>query len=235
MASMEEKLLGKVAIITGSSAGIGAAIAIEFARHGAMVTLNGRDEGKLTKISAKCAEVSSKKIKPCVVAGDVTKEEILTRLVAETMRLFGKIDIVVNNAGFGIFSKLEDTSLDALNTMMDIHVKAPYTLTKLALPEIIKNKGNIINISSIASFRPIAGGFFMEYSMAKAAQDQFTQWMARELGSKGVRVNTINPGIVETDILSRFKALDEKVLEAMKADLAKFNLFQKNGTTRRDS
>uniref|UniRef100_T1ISM9 Glucose 1-dehydrogenase n=1 Tax=Strigamia maritima TaxID=126957 RepID=T1ISM9_STRMM len=212
---VENKLTGKVAVVTGSSAGIGAGIAIEMARQGALVTLNGRDEVKLNQVAAKCEQVSpgKKKAHACIVVGDISKENVRKRLITQTVSLFGKLDILVNNAGFIKVTPVEDTTLEALDAMLDIHVKAPFHLTKFAMPQLIKNKGNVINISTALSHRPHSINVFVEYTMAKAALDQFTMWTARELGPKGVRVNSIHPGLIDTDLFGGLGLSEKETIE----------------------
>lgn len=197
----DEKMKGLVALVTGSSSGIGAAIAIEYCRLGAKVTITGRNASKLNDVAQKCEEASRDKHKPLVIMGDVTDEEFRKKLVEDTVKHFGQLDVLVNNAGnFVSVPSEQNYGLSPLDSMLNIHVRVPYHLSKLAFPHLVAVKGVVINISSVCGVRPI-GNIGLEYGVAKAAMDQMTKWFACELGPKGVRVNSINPGTIPTDIM----------------------------------
>ncbi|CAH0579147.1 unnamed protein product [Chrysodeixis includens] len=185
---------GKVVIVTGSSSGIGAAIAIKFAEQGAKVAIVGRNKNKLNDVAKKCNN-------PLVIVADVTKEDDVKKIINETVKQFGKIDILVNNAGMGIETGItRENALEAYNTVMATNLHSVIHLTHLAVPYIIKTKGNIINISSIASLSvAFKAGF--PYFVSKAGLDHFTRSIASELAVSGVRVNSVNPGPVKTDIV----------------------------------
>lgn len=201
-ANAEEKMKGMVAIVTGASSGIGAGIAMEYSRQGAQVTISGRKEDKLRAVAQQCEEASSQDCKPLVIIGDVTDEENRKKLIEDTIKKFGRLDVLVNNAGVfkGIPVEM-NAGLALLDEMLDLHVRAPYHLSKLALPHLIESKGKIINISSIASSR-MCSKVGLEYGVAKAGLDQITKWFAYGLGAKGVRVNSINPACIKTDIMA---------------------------------
>ncbi|XP_063891947.1 3-oxoacyl-[acyl-carrier-protein] reductase FabG-like [Helicoverpa armigera] len=185
---------GKVVIVTGSSSGIGAAIAIKFAEEGAKVTLVGRNQEKLNNVAKKCG-------KPLVLVADVTKDENAKRIVDETVKVYDKIDVLVNSAGFGGFEGIQSKQPMVLfDKIMSTHLRSVVYLTHLATPHLIKTKGSIVNISSIAAIR-ILSKEASAYSAAKAGLDHFTRAVALELASSGVRVNVINPGIVLTDFV----------------------------------
>ena len=125
-----------------------------------------------------------------VVVGDVSNDEDAKRLITETVSAFGKIDILINNAGFGKRASIGDENLvDVTDEVYRTNVRALVNLTNLASEHLIKTKGNIINISSVASTRPSFGS--IPYSVSKVAVDMITQCSAIELGPKGVRVNAI--------------------------------------------
>uniref|UniRef100_A0A4D5R9Q0 L-xylulose reductase n=1 Tax=Scolopendra viridis TaxID=118503 RepID=A0A4D5R9Q0_SCOVI len=196
-------LEGKVAIITGSTSGIGLAIAQEFLRQGASVTLTGRNPKVLNEAGQKCIQLCGNKDKIFLVQGDVTNEESRVKLINDTVKHFGKLDILVNNAGSYQGNSLSsDFDLTRLDNMISLHTKAPFHLIKLAIPHLIKTKGNIVNTSSLASIKPPAITW-VEYGMAKAAVDHLTRFAALELGPKGVRANSINPAAIETNLLAK--------------------------------
>ena len=148
---------GKVAIVTGSSSGIGAATAIHFAKFGGQVVITGRNKEKLQKVYDQCkkaAQEGSFKTTNAVVQviGDVTDLEILKKLVKTAIDSFGKIDILINNAGFGLPSSIYDPNLlESYNSIMDTNVKSVVALSQLAVPYLEKTKGVIVNVSSVAS------------------------------------------------------------------------------------
>ena len=195
----------KVAIVTGASRGIGKSIAETFAREGAAVVICGRKPDTLDAVAAEFQSLPGKIV---ARATHVGRLEDLTRLVDETNRQFGRIDIVVNNAGTNIAQgpavEMDDTQFDK---MVEVNLKSAFRLTRLVAPGMAERGwGSIINIASIAGLRPQYHG--MLYSMAKAALIMMTQSFAVELGSKGVRVNAIAPGLIQTH-LSEYYWKDE--------------------------
>ncbi|XP_026756546.1 uncharacterized oxidoreductase YxbG-like [Galleria mellonella] len=188
----------KVVIVTGASSGIGAATAVLFAKEGAHVVMVGRNESKLSTVAEQCA---SNGHTPLVVKADVANDDDVKRIVDETIENFGKIDVVVNNAGIGLFGgTLSDSALKVYDEVMAVNVRAVYLLTTLTVPHLIQTKGNIVNISSIAGKKPLSRNY-LSYGISKAALDHFTRGVALELASMGVRVNEVSPGPVKTDFL----------------------------------
>ncbi|CAG4933797.1 unnamed protein product [Colias eurytheme] len=186
-------LKNKVAIVTGSSSGIGAAIAEKFSNEGAHVVMVGRNESKLSAVAARCKD-------PLVIKAELKNDEDIVRIVKETVNKYGKIDILVNNAGSSFpGSVLTGDLLKSYEEVMKVNFRAVVHLTKLATPHLIETKGNIINISSIAGQKASPG--IMMYGISKAALNHFAQDVAIELSPYKVRVNTISPGPVRTDIL----------------------------------
>ncbi|XP_026744544.1 uncharacterized protein LOC113505885 [Trichoplusia ni] len=182
----------KVVIVTGGSSGIGAAIAIDFSAAGAKVCITGRDKKKLDNIAKKCKN-------PLAILADITVENDLKRIVDETVKHFGKLDILINNAGMGLpASILSDNAMEVYDTVMNTNLRSTVYLTHLAAPHLIKTKGNIINISSICG-QTVMGTNTFAYNVSKAAVDHFTRSVASELASSGVRVNSVNPGPVMSD------------------------------------
>ncbi|XP_022119178.2 3-oxoacyl-[acyl-carrier-protein] reductase FabG-like [Pieris rapae] len=189
---------GKVVLITGASSGIGAAAAIEFAKNGASVAIVGRNVEKLNKAAENCSKYS----KPLVIKADVRDDEECKKIVASVIKTFGKLDVLVNNAGIMRHgSILEGNLLEIYDEIMKINVRGHLKMSSLAAPYLVKTKGNIVNISSVAaSLTPKIKGV-TPYCVSKAALNHFTRCAAVELAGEGVRVNTVSPGPVITDLL----------------------------------
>lgn len=211
---------GKVVLITGSSQGIGAAVAIQFAKLGANITITGRNVEKLNDVSKKCEEASN--MKPLIVAGDIGDEKFVHTLLESTLKQFKKLDVLVNNAGVGGSGGIQDVniSMEQYERIFKVNLRAVYRLTKLAVPYLIETKGNIVNVSGTVGIRPFAKA--LDYSMSKAALEQFTRCIALELASKQVRVNVVEPGPVYTDFRQNYGFTDkqtDKVYEFFKSNV----------------
>lgn len=185
---------GKVVLITGGAGGIGAETVRQFARLGAKVAAVDMNENLLYESIKQIENSAASSMLPIVA--DVTKDA--KRIVDETIKHFGKLDVLVNNAGVVIVNNIADLDLSIHDRIFDTCLRSVVNLTHLCLPYLEKTNGNVINISSNAARIPYHG--IPSYSMAKAAVDQFTRCAALELGSKGIRVNTINSGIIRTSI-----------------------------------
>ncbi|EGI66781.1 PREDICTED: L-xylulose reductase-like [Acromyrmex echinatior] len=185
---------GKVILITGASSGIGAETAIHFAQLGASLSITGRNKHNLEKIAEQCGQ-----LKPFIITGDLANENDVKNIIDSTIKHYGKLDVLVNNAGIVEFGNIETTSLKQYDNIMNVNVRSVFQLTALAIPHLVKTKGNIVNVSSIGGLRPLRNN--LPYCMSKAALDQFTRCVALELASRQVRVNAVNPGAVPTNIL----------------------------------
>ena len=208
------KLDGKVTIVTGGGSGIGRAIAILFAKEGSDVIIIGRTEESLKET----CNSDPKKI--TYIVGDITKEESIKKLVEYVTNKFGKLDILVNNAGLCIAEPLKTLKISSYDKTFDLDVRSLVNMTINCLPLILKAKGNILNISSIAS--QINHAKMSMYSGAKAAIDSFTKCWAKELAKDQVRVNAISPGAIETDIWNKAnipKEFVEKYKEQFKKNI----------------
>lgn len=183
----------KVVIITGASSGIGAETAVRFASLGASVVISGRNAEKLNLVEARCAPA-----KVLRVIGDITIEQEAVRLIELAIATFGKIDVLVNNAGVLESGSIENTTLGQYDRVFGTNVRAVYHLTMLAVPELIKTKGNIVNVSSVTGTRSFPNA--LAYCMSKAAVDQLTKCVALEVAGYGVRVNSVNPGVITTGL-----------------------------------
>lgn len=186
---------GKVVIVTGSSTGIGAQIAIRFAKEGASgLTIHGRNEAALKERKNDVEEASGGKTKVHVVVGDITSDEVRKNLIEETIQTFGQLDILVNNAGYWDARGFFNTPLDGYDKMFNVKVRSTIGLCQIAAPHLIKSKGNIVNMSSEYGITPQTEAMF--FACADACINHFTKCLALELGPKGVRVNAVNPGYI---------------------------------------
>ncbi|HEY3306474.1 MAG TPA: glucose 1-dehydrogenase [Candidatus Binatia bacterium] len=195
MRATETKLTGKVAIVTGASKGIGAGIAKQLAAEGAAVIVNyaSSKDGADRVV----AEIESSGGKAVAVQANVAKHAEIERLFAEAKKAFGRLDILVNNAGIYEFSPLEEITEEHFHKHFDLNVLGLILASKEAAKYFGTAGGSIINISSVASTAAPANTSV--YSATKAAVDAVTKSLAKELGPRNIRVNSINPGMVETE------------------------------------
>ncbi|KAL6730046.1 hypothetical protein Aduo_001042 [Ancylostoma duodenale] len=207
---------GRVVIVTGSSNGIGRATAQRFAREGAMLTICGRDEKALNESkSMVLAENGNAENKVLIVSGDIRKEDVMRKTIDETLQKFGRLDVLVNNAGGSISTVIEGNELDGdlsgFDYAMELNTKSVLRLCQLALPHLIQAKGEIVNVGSIVGGKNGTTLGFPFYGISKAAQDQLTRNLAIHYITKGVRVNSVSPGIISTYIWQRHGIADEAV------------------------
>ena len=192
---MPQKLAGKVAVVTGASKGIGAAIATQLAAEGAAVVVNY----SASKAGAErvVGEITGAGGKAIAVQADLSREEDVRRLFAETAAAFGRLDVLVNNAGIYEFAPLEDVTADHFHRQFNLNVLGLLLSSREAARLFGDGGGSIINISSVVA--TAAPPHASVYSATKAAVDAVTGSLAKELGPRGIRVNSINPGMVETE------------------------------------
>lgn len=186
---------GRVAIITGSSKGIGKAMAKGLAEKGAQVVVSSRSQEACDEV---VKEFTGAGLKAIGIACHIGKEEQRKNLVDKTIEAFGRIDVLVNNAAINpVFGPIEDVDPGIFDKIMDVNVKAPWALSNLVLPHMQANKkGSIINIASVEALTP---GFGLGlYSTSKAALLMLTKNQAKEWGQHGVRANAICPGLIKT-------------------------------------
>ena len=189
------KLAGKVAIVTGASKGIGAAIAIQLAADGAAVVVNyASSKSGADKV---VSEITAQGGKAIAVQADIAKKQDIERLFAETKKAFGQLDILVNNAGVYEFLPLEQITEEHFHKQFNLNVLGLILATQEAVKQFGASGGSVINISSVASTAAPATGSV--YSASKGAVDTLTKSLAKELGPRKIRVNAINPGMVETE------------------------------------
>jgi 3-oxoacyl-[acyl-carrier protein] reductase len=189
------KLQGKVAVVTGASKGIGAAIAKQLAANGANVVVNySTSRQGADKVVSEITKDGGKAI---AVGGSVQSEADIDRLFAETKKAYGKVDILVNNAGVYGFASLEEMSAQEYKRMYDTNVLGLLLTTKAALPHFPAEGGSVVNISSVVS--TVAPPAASVYASTKGAVDTITKSLAKELAPRKIRVNAINPGLVITE------------------------------------
>lgn len=188
--------VGKVVLITGASSGIGAATAVYLAKLGASLTLAGRKIENLNKVAEECLPA-----KTLVITGDITQESHTTELIDKTVTQFGKLDVLINNAGILESGSIENTNMEQYDRVMNMNVRSMYHLTMLATPHLIKTQGNIVNVSSVNGIRSFPN--VLAYNISKSAVDQLTRCVALELASKNVRCNSVNPGVTVTNLHKR--------------------------------
>jgi len=189
------KLQGKVAVVTGASKGIGAGIARALGGAGASIVVNYASDK--TGAEKAVADIKAKGGQAVAVQGDVSKSADVKRLFEETKKAFGKLDVLVNNAGVFKFAPLEETSEAEYQRQFGINVLGPLLATREALNLFGDNGGSVINISSVVSRMGIPGSSI--YAGSKGALDTITLVLASELGPRKIRVNAINPGMVESE------------------------------------
>jgi 3-oxoacyl-[acyl-carrier protein] reductase len=194
-----DKLTGKVAIVTGASKGIGAGIAKSLAAAGAAVVVNyaSSKEGA-DRVVAEIIRAGGKAI---AVQGDVSKASDVQRLFEDTKKAFGSLDVLVNNAGVFQFEPLEAVTEGEFHREFNTNVLGVILATKEAVKYFGPEGGSVINISSVTSLNPAP--MSVVYSATKSAVDSVTRVLAKELGARKIRVNSINPGGVETEGVQR--------------------------------
>jgi 3-oxoacyl-[acyl-carrier protein] reductase len=192
---MSERLAGKVAVVTGASKGIGAAIAEHLAAEGASVVVNYA--ASKAGADAVVKRINDKGGKAVAVQADLSRPDDVQRLFAQTKSAYGKLDVLVNNAGVYEFAPLEAVTPEHFHKQFDLNVLGLLLATQEAVKLMGAGGGSIINISSIVAPMPVENASV--YSATKAAVDAVTIALSKELGPKGIRVNSLNPGMVETE------------------------------------
>ena len=190
-------LKDRVAIVTGARRGIGKAIALELAKHGAKVTVSDIDEADCQKVVGEIGALGSEGL---AIKCDVSKKAEVDAMVAATVEKFGKVDILVNNAGIAPFKPFLELTEEDWDKVLDINLKGQFLCAQAAAREMVKNKwGRIVNIASIASGQ-VGVGFpnVVHYCASKGGITAMTEALALELSPQGINVNAVGPGIIET-------------------------------------
>ena len=194
--NQERGLAGKVALVTGGSRGIGAAIAKRLAVDGAIVAITYvKDAGAASDV-VKAIELDGGKA--VAIQADAADVEAVKDAVEKTVATFGQLDVLVNNAGTAIPKTFEETTLEEMDRMIDINVRGTLAATQAALRHM-KSGGRIISIGSAVGERVQTPGL-VAYSATKGAVKMFTQGLSREVGSRGITVNNVQPGPIDTDL-----------------------------------
>ncbi|GAB6170440.1 SDR family oxidoreductase [Clostridium carnis] len=203
-------LIGKIALITGASRGIGRGITLELAKEGATVLINFSKDDKGAKKTLD--EVISLGGYGKLVKGDISSFNCCKEIINNIINEFGKIDILVNNAGISKIGLFMDSSKEEIDDLIGVNLLGAMYLSKLTLPQMIsRGSGNIINISSI--WGDVGASCEVLYSTTKGGINLFTKSLAKEVASMGVRVNAIAPGVIDTEMNSFLDNEERKTLE----------------------
>ncbi len=206
-------LNGKVAVITGAGRGIGRAIALQFAQYGAKVVINYRSS--ITQVEELLASIKNSGGEAIAIQADISKEDEAKRLIEESVKHFGRLDVLVNNAGITKDNLLMRMTEAEFCGVVDINLKGTFYCTKYAATVMLKQKcGKIINISSVVGITGNIGQ--ANYAASKAGVIGMTKAVARELASRGITVNAVAPGFIESDMTDQ---LPDKVKEATLASI----------------
>lgn len=201
-------LAGKVVIVTGGSSGIGRAAALGFAAQGANVLITGRRNGPVAEVAAAHSNITG-------FVADVARPEDATRTAARATNLWGRLDVLVNNAGAGAILPLAEATADQIASIFSVNVVGPSLLAAAALPYLAQSNGAIINISS--TFGHKAAADLSHYAASKAALEHLTRCWALELAPQGIRVNAIAAGPTELNALTGMMGLSPEAAAAIEA------------------
>jgi 3-oxoacyl-[acyl-carrier protein] reductase len=190
------KLANKVALVTGGSRGIGAAIAKRLATDGASVAITYAKDARAASAVVKAIELSGGKA--IAIQADAADAKAVKEAVDKVVEAFGRLDVLVNNAGTAIPKTFEETTLEEMDRVIDINVRGVFATTQAALKHM-KDDGRIINIGSAVGERVQTPGL-VPYSATKGAVKIFTQGLSREVGGRGITVNNVQPGPIDTDL-----------------------------------
>ncbi len=208
------RLAGKAALITGATAGIGETVARLFAQEGAAVVITGRRKEELERVAREIGRAGGRAVS---VPGSIADEAHVRSAVSQAIRSFGKLHILVNNAGLGEFSGLTHETTDAVwENLLAVNLTGAFRIIRAAIPELLKaGGGSIINVSSIASLVgiPNCGA----YSATKGGLDALTRCVAVEYAKRGIRCNSICPGLVDTPMAAPLLADPVKLAQVLAA------------------
>ncbi|MBZ6377484.1 3-oxoacyl-ACP reductase [Pacificimonas flava] len=189
------RFTGKTVIVTGSSSGIGEAVAKRFSQEGANIVINSRSRGDLEQVAANMPADRT-----LIVEGDIAEDGFPAQLVSKTVERFGALDVLHNNAGVAVNGPFADASDEDIDKVLSVNVRGLMRMSRAAIPELAKTKGCIVNTSSVSG---TGGDFGMAiYNASKGAVTNFTRALALELGAKGIRVNAVNPSITRSEMSS---------------------------------
>ncbi len=215
-----QPLAGKVAIVTGASRGIGKAISILLAQSGSRVVLAARSEPQLKSVSE---EISGQNGEALVIPTDLTVDKEMERLVQQTLKEWGSVDVLINNAGLGKVAPVVKAKVSDWDETFRVNLRAPMFLSKLVLPTMMeRGEGSIINISSVSGKSGQANG--SAYSASKFGLMGFTQSLYEEVRNYGIRVSAICPGFVDTPMIPQMRRMDRSKM-IRPEDIAQTVLF----------
>ncbi|TKR73137.1 hypothetical protein L596_020482 [Steinernema carpocapsae] len=212
------KFADKVAIITGSSSGIGQGIALLLAQQGAAVVIHGRSQEGIEETVTLLRENGVAEDKIHRVQGDISEEATAEQLINEALERFGRLDVLVNNAGIGAKPGIAADSEENLDCVFNVNFKSVVRLNKLAVPHLEKTSGNIVNISSVDALQ--SQDDYSYYACSKASLDHYMRHLAKTLARKGIRVNNVNPGLVRTNLVTRM-GMDKDTFNELVDEVAK--------------
>ncbi len=195
------KLADKIALVTGSSSGIGAAVAMAFAREGAAIVINYPSEAEAAAAARLCESIQALGRRAIAVQADVSQEDDVKVLCATALKAFGRVDILVNNAGIAGAAAVQDIATAQWDRIIGVHLRGTFMMTRELLPQMYaRGSGRIINTASQLAYKGAAG--FAHYTAAKGAIISFTRSLALELGDRGITANCVAPGATRTPILA---------------------------------
>ena len=211
----------RVAIITGSGSGIGKATALALAQEGMKIVLCGRTVSKLEETAKLVEEAGGKAL---IVSGDLRDESYIIRIVDETMEAFGRIDVLINNAGVSLAKPVVDCTAEEFDQIMDTNMKAPFLLCKYSIPHMRKSDcGTIINIASVVGHKGYVNQSL--YGASKHAITGFTKVLAKEVQEDGIRVHLLSPGGVYTELVANVRPDLDPTYLIKPVDIADIILF----------
>lgn len=195
---METRLENKVALVTGAGRGIGRSIALTLAKHGAKITLTARSEHELREVTSEIAAFGGEVIYEVT---DVSLEHDVKRLLEKTVQHFGRLDVVVNNAGLGIYGPLLETSVETWDKIMAVNARGPFLVCREAIPHLKKQQRSfIINVASVVGVKGYENQ--TAYTASKHALMGLSKALAREVHKDGIRVHALCPGGVDTQMVA---------------------------------
>ena len=211
------RLQDRIAVITGSSSGIGRGVALAFAREGADVVVNHPTTRETAAARGVVAEVEAAGRAALAVEADVSTEAGAQALFDAAMRRFGRIDVLVNNAGIAVASPVHETSVESWDRHLAVHLRSTFLMTRLVLPQMYaRDSGRIVNTASQLAYKGAPG--FAHYTAAKGAILSFTRSLALEIGARGVNVNCVAPGATRTAMTD---SLSSEIMDAIRAGIPK--------------
>jgi 3-oxoacyl-[acyl-carrier protein] reductase len=214
------KLDGKIALVTGSSSGIGKAVALAFAREGAHLLINYPNESQADNAREVQDAIVALGRRVALVQADVAKEEHVRTLVDTALQTYGRIDVLVNNAGIASASLVEKMPVTMWDEMLAVNLRSVFLCTRLALPIMYQqNYGKIISTASQLAYKGSPG--LSHYCAAKAAIIAFTRSLSLEIGTRNVNANCVAPGATQTPLLA---GISEEAIEAIRTNIPKKRL-----------